>query len=149
MMKALLTDGTGIHMQKLKLLIPHHFKDMGVPTDEKIGRVLPDVVPNALIVAARIATYVGDPYVYPFQGEALVLGPVGPHLVVIYIAINSPYGCPLFQAVGKGERAYIAGVPYFIWFAQKSLRGAIQEPVGIAEKGNLFQALVWVPLPAK
>lgn len=149
MVKSLLAQGAGVHVEQVQFFIPHHPEDVRMPADEQIRGIFAEGFPHAPVVAARIAANVGHPHFHAFQGEALVLGPVSAYLMVVYIAVHGPYRRALGQAVGEGEGAYIPGVPDLIRLPQQALGGAVEQAVGIADEGDLFQAGVWVPLPAK
>ena len=64
--------GSRVDVDESVLLVPHDFEDVGVPADEQAGRVSGKRLPDALVVIARVAADVGDPYPDSFAFEALV-----------------------------------------------------------------------------
>ena len=131
--KTLLAGCSGIDVQQAVPLIRHHFKDMGVATDEQPGGILLDDRPNALVVTTGIPANVRHKHINAFTVESQVLRKLLPHGLIVDVTIDSAERAESLQPIHHFLAANIAGVPDLVAFFKVLKNAFVQVRMSIGE----------------
>lgn len=110
-MEAFVPGGSGIDMHPAMLLVGHHFEDMRMPADEKVGFLGFEPREDAGRVMAGIAADMGHGYLASFAFKNPPFLEAEPNQVVIDIPIDGQRGLEGGQTIQHRQTTQIPGMP--------------------------------------
>ena len=116
-------------MEQGEVAVVHHLCYMRMTGDEEAWRGCAQLARHGAVVTAGVAADVFHQHVDVFAAETELQGELAAHVRAVNVAVHAAQGSYGAEAVGNGERAEVAGVPYLV--AVGEVVGETGVPVGM------------------
>ena len=113
-MPALQSCSTGIDVQQPKPIVILHLENVAMSADEKLGRMVEDLLANAWVVMAGISADVCHQDVGSFTSPTEFFGIETAQVASIAVPEDSPKRTKLLQSHGQFQRTDVARMPYLV-----------------------------------
>ena len=137
LVKSVFACGAGIDTQQLKPFVKLHLKNMGMPANEELWRILSHNVVYGTFIMTRVSPYMPDPYRHLFQNKPLVKRVLSPQNLPVYVAMNCPQGLKGKQLKSNLFRTNVTCMPDLIAFIDVPDEPLIECSMRIRQKGYL------------
>jgi len=111
-----------------------------MPADEQVGRFVSERPPDALVVGARVAADVGDPYPDAFALKTLVELEAATQSATVDVPADCFERLEFSQCVGDFKRTDIARMPNFVALFEVPENARVEVTVGVGNQTDALQA---------